>query len=270
MNIVLCVIALSSSQFLRLSPGVLSQGLGGASVVINEGLSIFHNPAYNQDREFNFTLSRWLYSTNHLTIGGTYGEYIFGVTYMNYGRIQGYDDLGNPTAVFTPYDMCVGFGRRFGPIGIGIKAFNEQIHDQTLYGVCASAGLYIQSERIALGIKVDNLGKEFAQSTTIPVVIAGGLRYGLIRDFDILAEAKYPGLEANMGFIYAYHDLRIFLGTKFSAPVGQVAGGELNLSRDDLYLSGGILVRIDAYDIGYSIVYGSLSVAHQFSVTITP
>ncbi|UCF69755.1 MAG: hypothetical protein JSW49_05990 [candidate division WOR-3 bacterium] len=270
MSIFFCIVTLASGQFLRLSPGVLSQGLGGASVVINEGLSIFHNPAYTRDREFNFTLSRWLYSTDYLTVGAAYANYILGITYMNYGRIQGYDELGNPTAAFTPYDVCAGIGRKIGPIGLAVKVFNERIEDETLYGVCASAGLFIDNERLAFGLKVDNFGKELSQNTSIPMFMACGLRYRLIEDLDVLAEAKLPILEANGGFIYTYHDLRVFMGAKYILPADLAGDSDISSRKEDLYFTGGVLVRIDRYDIGYSIVYGPLSAAHQFSVAISP
>jgi len=270
MSILLCIIALGSGQFLRLSPGVLSQGLGGASVVISEGLSIFHNPAYCRDMTFNVTLSRWLYATNHLTAGGVYQNNLFGITYVNYGRIQGYDELGNPTSVFTPYDICAGFGRKMGLVGLGIKVFNERIQDQMLYGVCGSAGIYVENEKLAFGLKVDNLGKEFAENTSIPAFIAGGLRYSLMMDLDLLVEAKFPAMELNSGFIYTYRDLRLFMGVRYLEPEDLVSGSDLSMSREDLYFTGGLLVLVEDYEVGYSIVYGPLAIAHQFSITFSP
>ncbi len=267
MNLFLFLCALGSSQFLRMTPGVLSQGMGGTSVVIDEGLAIFHNPAFSRGTQFNFTLSRWLYATNYLTAAGAYQDFLFGITYLNYGRIQGYDELGNETAVFAPYDLCIGLGRSFGIAGVGIKAFTERIEDQVLYGICASCGVYVERDKIAFGIKADNIGKEFGQNTTVPLLLAAGVRYRLLSDLDILLEAKPLDLEINTGFMYRYEDLRVFMGMRYLAPGESVE--ETSMSKD-VYYSGGIIVHIEDYDIGYSVVYNPLSLTHQFGIMFVP
>lgn len=58
-----------------------------------------------------------------------------------------------------------------------MKGFTEKIDDQTLYGSCGTVGIYTEYKNLSLGLKVDNLGKEFAQTTAIPTVIGMGLKY---------------------------------------------------------------------------------------------
>jgi hypothetical protein len=262
---ILFLITLESSAFLKLTPGVVAQGLGGSSVTVDEGLSVFHNPAYADERTFNFVLSRWLYSTNYLAAGCNYGDYLFGVTYMNYGQISGYDELGSPTSVFTPYDICIALGRRFGVFGLGIKGFTERIADQTLYGLAATLGLHLQRGPISLGLKIDNIGKEFAKSTAIPCYTAIGLKYNISSDFGVIIEGRIPDPEMSTGIAYRYKDLTLLFGAKYQKNIS----GQENIM-DNLGFTGGLLVSVDIYRIGYSIVYGYLSIAHQFSVSITP
>jgi hypothetical protein len=267
---VIFLISIESSQFLRLSPGVVSQGLGGSSVLIDEGLPVFHNPACSGEMSFNFTLSRWLYGTNYLTCGGVYHKAMFGITYMNYGRIQGYDETGDPTAVFTPYDFCAGIGYRLGPVGLVMKGFLEQIENQNMYGLCATIGTYLQYKALSIGAKVDNLGKEFAENTSIPLFTALGIKYSLTSGIDILAEIKAPLVEFNTGIVYTYRNLRLLLGGRYLQPENLAGESNIKVSLDDVSLTGGVSVSVESYDIGYSIVYGSLSIAHQFSVTFIP
>lgn len=266
MIVILFLMTLESSYFLRLSPGVMSQGLGGSSVVINEGLSVFHNPAYTGENVFNFTLSRWLYSTNYLALGGSYEDYALGVSYMNYGSIQGYDSTGVPITAFTPYNICIGLGRRFGPLGFAIKGFAEKIHDRTQYGIAGSIGYILHYKGMTFGFKVDNLGKEFGENTDIPYYAAVGFKIGLTADIDLFAEAKHPGTELNSGFAYSYQDLTILLGTRYMrSPTGST-----QRQLDDLGFTGGLMLALDEYRIGYSVVYGYFSLAHQFTVAFTP
>jgi hypothetical protein len=263
----LFLITVESSYFLKMSPGVMSQGLGGSSVVVDEGLSVFHNPANVGGQMYNFTLSRWLYATNYLTLGGTYDQYSFGVSYMNYGSIQGYDSHGVPTGVFTPYNLCVGFGRRFGPVGFALKGFVEQIADRTQYGIAACLGLHVRYKHLKLGAKLDNLGKEFAEDSSIPYYTAIGLEFDLAPEISLIAEVKYPKAEISSGFAYSYQNLTLLLGARYLQSQGS---NQNNGLLDDIGLTGGLMLVIDNYRIGYAIVYGYFSVAHQFSVTFIP
>ena len=266
MILILFLMTIESNYFLKLSPGVVSQALGGASVTINEGLSAFHNPANAQDMTFNFTLSRWLYSTNYLTLGGTYRGFLFGASYMNYGELYGFDELGNPTNTFTPYDFCAVFGRRFGSIGVTLKGFVEQIADQRLYGLAACVGFHAEYKRLSIGAKVDNLGKEFAENTAIPYIIAIGSKYDLTQEVYFTAEAKLPANEFNAGFAYAYKNLTLLFGSRYLPPLND----QYSLNLDDFDFTGGMLLAIDNYTVGYSFVSGYSSIAHQFSVSLNP
>ena len=266
MILILFLITLESSYFLRLSPGVMSQGMGGSSVVISEGLSVFHNPAYAREKTINFTLARWLYATNYLALGGTYEDYALGLSYMNYGSIQGYDSSGVPTTIFTPYNICMGLARRFGPIGVAIKGFAEKVADRTLYGVAGSIGYLVQYRRMTLGVKIDNLGKEFSKSADIPYYAGCGLKFGLTSEIDLVVEAKYPDVEFNAGLAYSYQDLTLLLGARYL----QGLNGSVTSLSDDIGYTAGLMLALDNYRIGYSVVYGYYSLAHQFNVTFTP
>jgi len=268
--IVIFLLAVESSYFLQLSPGVMSGGLGGSSVTINEGLSVFHNPAYVQDAQLNVTLSRWFYSTNYLTLGATHSDYSFGISYLNYGRIQGYDASGNPTSVFTPYNLCVALGRRFGPAGLALKGFVEKIAEHTYYGLCGTAALHMTYKQLCIGMKLENLGKEISKNTTIPTFLSIGLKYNIAQEIDVIAEAKGPRIEINSGIIYSYKNLRLLAGSRYRQADNLASASRLNVSINDFALTGGLIIDIEDYAIGYSIIYGHLSIVHQFSLTVIP
>jgi hypothetical protein len=263
---ILFLLTVESSYFLRLSPGVVSQGLGGSSVTIDEGLSAFHNPACANDMKFNFTLSRWLFSTNYLALGGSYSDYVFGISYLNYGEIHGFDEFGNPTSNFTPYNFCAVLGRRIGSIGVALKGFVEQIADQNLYGMAVCIGFHAKYGRLSIGTKLDNLGKEFSENSAIPYLAAVGLKYDFTQEVAVSAEAKIPQAELNVGFAYTYNKLTLMFGSRYSHPWQDLQGMKL----EDFDLTGGILLAIDDYTVGYSVVTGYAATAHQFSVILNP
>jgi hypothetical protein len=262
--LILFLFSVSSCYFLRLSPGVMSQGLGGASVTIDEGFAAFHNPAYAHDTKFNFTLSRWFYSTNLFSIGASYKDYSIGMSYLNYGSIQGFNENGSATSVFTPYDVCIALGKKIGLCGIQIKAFGEKIDGYSLYGVCVGLSTYMDFGTIAIGGKVDNLGKEFAENTAIPFIVAFGSKFRLPRDIEFIVEVKAPDIEINSGFTYQYQMITILFGVTY------IRNKISNTQFSDIHFSGGLLVHVKNYNIGYSFVHTEFSMAHQVSLTFTP
>ena len=266
MTLILFLISVNSCYFLKLSPGVMSQGLGGASIMNDEGLSAFHNPAYIQNTKFNFTVSRWLYSTNLFSLGASFNENCIGLSYLNYGSIQGYNEYGLATNKFNPFNICLAIGRRLGPLGVSIKVFSEKIDSYALYGICGGTSMYLDFGKIAIGAKVDNLGKEFGQDSEIPFIIGMGLKITLPKNFDILIESKMPDLEINSGLLYSYQNINLLFGIKYL----KAEASNPDISFSDLNFSGGIIIQVENYNIGYSLMYTQFSMAHQFSIIFIP
>jgi hypothetical protein len=268
-SIILILFSLNSSYFLKLSPGVKSQGLGGVSLMIDEGLCAFHNPALTSSTKINFMLSRWLYSTNYLCLGASYKDYVLGISYLNYGQIQGYDQFGLETEEFTPYNACLAFGRKIGLFGIVIKSFEEKIDEEILYGACIALSSYIDIKNISLGVKIDNLGKEFAKNTSIPINSTVGIKYSFNK-FDIIVESNVPDLEICSGIAYTHKNLCLLFGIKYLSPLNLLDHTDMTPGVSDIHLSSGLIISIDEYQIGYSFLYNSISTGHRFSILLSP
>ncbi len=268
--IIIFLLSLSSSYFLNVSPGVMSQGLGGVSIMIDEGLSAFHNPATHQSTKVTFTIARWLYATHRLSMGAGFRNNVIGISYLNYGSIQGYDEYGIETHEFSPFNICLVIGRKLGPIGIAVKAFEEKIDTQTLYGICGGISSYIQLGKISFGAKVDNIGKEFGQKTEIPLTTLCGLKLNLPLHIDLIVESRYPDFEIHSGFVYTYENAKLLFGARYMYPHNLIDDAKLSTSLTDISLTSGLIVQIKKYEIGYSFVYTEFSNAHQFSVTLNP
>jgi hypothetical protein len=267
--LILLLFSINSSYFLKLSPGVRSQGLGSAVLMIDEGLSAFHNPAIPGSTQVNFTLSRWLFSTSHFSIGATSKSYAIGVSYLNYGKIQGYDRFGVPTDEFAPYDICLVLGKRIGAFGISLKAFGERIDTEALYGACLGISSYIEFGDISIGAKVDNLGKEFSKDTNIPWVTRTGVKLSFNK-FEFIMESGIPDLEISAGIAYTHELVCLLFGMRYLMGYNIIDDERLPRSFSDIQLSSGLIVTVDEYHIGYSFLYNEVSNAHQFSITFSP
>jgi len=268
--IIVFLISLNSSYFLNMSPGVVSQGLGGASVMIDEGLSAFHNPAIHQATKVTFTIARWLYATHFLSMGAGFKNNVIGISYLNYGSIQGYNEYGGETNAFNPFNICLVIGRRLGPIGIVVKAFEEKIDEQALYGICGGISSFLQFNKISFGAKVDNIGKEFGQKTEIPLTALFGLKLILPMHIDLIVESRYPDFEVRSGLMYTYENVKLLLGARYMHPHDAIDDAKMSSSLTDISLTSGLIVQVKKYEIGYSFAYTEFSNAHQFSVTLMP
>lgn len=251
---------------IRLPAGVQSNGLGGITLLISEGLSAFHNPVLIHQTKFNFTLSRWFNETNLLNLGVEYKNYGFGVSYLNYGKIQGYDDYGIPTHEFAPYDLTLAFARRLSIFGLNLKNFQTKIDSVLFLGFAGGISSLLEYKNIAFGIRIDNLGAEILNKVDVPIIIGSGCRLKLPDDFSFFIEARGMNFELSSGFVYEYENLKIFSGIKFLSPQKYVE----RTSFADLNFSGGLTISFDEYEIGYSFVYTSVANAHLVGIIFTP
>lgn len=250
----------------KLSAGIQSNGLGGIITLVDEGLSVFHNPAVNFGTKFNFIIGRWLYGTDIITFGASYKNNAFGLYYLDYGDIQGYDEYGVPTNRFSPYDLNIGIARDFGPLGISIKSFQTRIDSVTFIGIVIGTGLMIDAGNLSIGAKLDNIGGEFKHRVNVPLIFATGVKYNFFEDFGLFIEARGKDFEMSSGLIYGYENLEIFTGVKYIRPSNYIEKPSLS----DCQFCGGLTITFEEYVLGYSFVYTQFSNAHQIGIKFTP
>ena len=131
-------------------------------------------------------------------------------------------------------------------------------------------GFYAKYRKLSVGLKADNLGKEFAENTSIQPSFGIGLKYNIISEMHIIAEAKIPDLRLNGGITYTYKTIELLFGLRYLHARNMISDITIDRDSDDLGITAGLMVDIDNYTIGYSIVYGRFSVAHHFSVSLVP
>jgi hypothetical protein len=64
--------------------------------------------------------------------------------------------------------------------------------------------------------------------------------------------------------------MKLLFGCHYLHAKDLINGTAMNQGRDDLGFTGGLMIDIANYTIGYSVVYGHFSVAHHFSVSLVP
>ena len=171
-------------------------GIGGVNISLyNGGNSFFlYNPSLLSDNGNGFLSLSYallpggagLSNANYnfsIAKAGTFGA---GIQYLSFGQIQGYDNTGAPTEVFTPNDFTVSISHARQSnnfrIGATIKFSNTSISGYHGNAVLFDlGGVFIHPDKdFSVGMAIKNFGivtQEFSSSsnTTLPFDIQAGL-----------------------------------------------------------------------------------------------
>ena len=175
--------------FLNLPYGAKLGGVGGINIsLFNNDPNLFlSNPALASDSLANRpTVNYTAFPTGVGLSAATYshsfkkaGLWSAGVQYLSYGKIDGYDDAGNPTNSFKPNDYAITvshvrssnnfrFGASLKQVGSNIAGFSGSA---TLFDL---GGVFVHpSQRFTVGMAIKNMGFQWSQlsesvSTTLP------------------------------------------------------------------------------------------------------
>lgn len=227
----------SAAQFLKLGSGARNSAMGDTGAAITEGPGgIYWNPAglaYSEKRSLSVMHAVWFGGIGYSWLGYAQplkkggGVLGFGLQYLNYGSIQGTEDItGAPTADFNPNDLAasVVYSVKTGKdlsLGIGAKYIRSRIEaaGQTFAG---DAGLLYRPSRspLSFGLTVQNVGgriKYDDRQEKLPLGIRAGVGYAAAKGLLLAADAA------------SYNDTGILLG----------AGGEYKFAMtDNIALTG--------------------------------
>ncbi len=165
--------------FLNLPYGAKLGGVGGVNIsLLNNDPNLFlSNPALASDSITNRpTVNYTTFPTGVGLSSATYshsfkkaGLWSAGVQYLSYGKIDGYDDAGNPTNSFKPNDYAITvshvrvsnnfrFGVSLKQVGSNIAGFSGSA---TLFDL---GGLFVHpSQRFTVGMAIKSIGFQWSQ-----------------------------------------------------------------------------------------------------------
>lgn len=166
-------------QFLNLVTSPRQAALGGKTLTIYDSdvnQALFNPATINEEMD------------NHLSLnyGNLYGEITYGtaayaytvdkhintfhagVNYVNYGKFDGYDELGNQTSSFTGSDIAVNFGYAYNVpfteiyLGANAKLINSTLENYSSFGAAVDLGfLFIDSKNdVNWALSVRNFGTQ--------------------------------------------------------------------------------------------------------------
>jgi hypothetical protein len=260
-------------NFLKLTPSAKISSFGGAHTAL-VGTTLNSNPAnlsYLSEVETNLSYAL-LYEGIHL------GSLSFGINplsvninYLTSGKLEGYDQYGNPTQDYTATNLSVSLSYSYKiayhlTMGTTLKVLYEKIEKEEMKGFAADVGvIYLKSRNLSLGAMISNIGQKmgYYEKFNLPLMIKLGLayrpRYNLLILSDIHIPTDYiPSLHA--GIEYTYKDVLVFrLGarTKGLFELGPFAA-----------ITAGMGFKIGRIELDYALIpYGELGLTHFFTLS---
>lgn len=167
-------------QFLQMPTSPKQAALGGSNATItgNEVNQVLYNPASLNDEMNNMLAVNFGRYYGDTSLGSAAYAHKFkngrnfhvGVTFLNYGSMDGYDENGTATGSFSGNDIAVsvGYAHPFQDtnfsVGANIKAISSTLESYNSFAVAADiGGLYNDPETgWAVGLTAKNLGGQLS------------------------------------------------------------------------------------------------------------
>lgn len=167
-------------QFLNLVNSPRQAALGGKTITIYDydvNQANFNPATINPDMDNRLSVNYGSYF-GEVTYGTasyayTYDRHIqtfqAGINYVNYGKIDGYDEIGNPTSSFTGSEIALSFGYAYNVpytelhIGASGKLISSTLESYQSYGGALDIGaIYIDEDNdINYALVMRNIGTQF-------------------------------------------------------------------------------------------------------------
>lgn len=164
----------TAADFLLIGIGARAAGMGGAYTSLAQGAqATYWNPAglsSLKNGEVTFGHFSWLQdiTLEHGSIAYKLKEKTavgFSVTYLNYGLIEGYDNLGNPTGEISAYDMVAAFSvgtEAFEGVTLGFtgKFITQKLDNLSGSTFAIDLGARYENDNFSVGAVLANFGQK--------------------------------------------------------------------------------------------------------------
>ena len=176
-NVVSQIAGESTYQFLNISSSPRQLALGG-KVLTNFDYDVsqaLYNPSViNKEMDNNIALNFFNYFAD-INYGSAAYAYTldnrgntlhFGISYINYGDFEGYNELGEATNNFTGNEaaLSVGYGSKFKDLpiyyGVNFKLITSKFEQYNSVGIASDIGFYYKDEDLKLDVAlvIRNIG----------------------------------------------------------------------------------------------------------------
>jgi len=274
----------AAADFLNIDVGARGAGLGSAlTSSASDASAIYWNPSgmVNSDRaQLSFSHFIWLQDINYDFLGAAYpvSERIAigaSAQYLDYGKIDGYDNSDNPTGqIGSTFDMAgsIAIACRltenisFGASG---KLVMISLADSRASAMAADLGLMYARDKFSIGLAASNLGGKLKferEENNLPANLRGGVTvkpFGSATLISCEAKRNLSGeLDIRNGVEYSFDDRYFIRAGYIFAANGTGLGLDQGIS-----LGVGAILGPTQIDYAYTPLKGAgLDSVHRFTL----
>ncbi|MBN1622370.1 MAG: PorV/PorQ family protein [Endomicrobiales bacterium] len=234
----------SGAQFLKIIAAPRPAAMGGAYAAMSDDVnSIVFNPsglAFLKKKEAVLVQNSWIQdiSNQYLAFGmptenmGTFG---LSVIMLSITDIDHRDNLANDLGSYDARDMAVSLAyarclnEQWG-VGLNAKIIQSKIEDESASAFAVDiGGLYKVSERVDLGLVIQNLGTEvkfISEGDPLPMTVRLGGGYTPINDLLLGLDVVYPNDSDIYASIGGEYNLKVIEKFEFPIRAGYRSGME--------------------------------------------
>jgi hypothetical protein len=274
----------TAADFLQVGIGARAAGMGGAFTAMADGVDApFWNPAGAAGLEFKeFSIGHFSWyqdiSLNHGSLAFPVNQSLgiaLSATFVDYGKIDGYDQFGTSTGQLTAGDWAAGitFGYQFNEqfkAGLTGKYINQKLADVSASGFAGDLGLTFTISKFNISAMAANIGttmKFETESEKLPSAVRLGVAYAPVQSMivgSIEVEKKlYGDIVTRQGLELRFNDA-YFLRSGLSFYPGQ---GDYRSMKTGYAVGAG--VELKAIRVDYAFTPSSDLAAddlHRFSL----
>jgi len=258
----------TSANFLKIGVGARASALGGAFVAVaDDATANYWNPAglsSLSSSEIIFMHNDWYQDIKIEYLGAAFpvsNSFVLGigVSYLDYGSFEGYDDRDQPTEELSANAMVVSSSGSFLlsdnlSLGITGKFFTEQLDESSASGYAMDLGALYRVGVVTFGLNVRDLGSGLQyenESYPLPSRVTGGIAVnaygGRLRFATDVDKPEDNGLSLHQGIEYCYENT-VFLRTGYSHQFNEI---ETDGSGSGMSLGFGVKHSVGAIDYSY-------------------
>lgn len=258
----------TTAGFLKIGVGARAIGLGGAfTPVADDASAVYWNPAglgRIEENQAQFSHYSWL---QDVSVENLYAAFPLqsvtlgaGITYVDFGSLQSYDEFGNPGEELSLYNMAAifsisGMVSENVSLGASIKYIEQSFDLVKGQAIAGDIGLLVNWDGVDIGLAAVNLGTGMKFETVeenLPAEIRGGIAF---RQFSQRALFSLEGHAPLRGDISVHQGLEYSLAEQLFARTGLVYQTSSLPGQSSLN-----------YNLGFGVGYGS----GQFDYTFSP
>ena len=268
-------------QMLRIMIDPVTAAQGGNGVSNSQSSFTFLEnaaaPLLQNGKVLSVSQNVWLFGTSLSSIGyrNSKGKKTFGygIRYLDYGKIDGRDNIGEKVGEYHPLDMAItfNFGYRILAshyLGINMNGLYEKIDDASSLGLTGDLGyVYLTPiKELKLLVSIKNMGvSSNMENENVEMPLT--MELGLSKDFDIASNVLSAGAKLVKDVDNDKLKGSLGLSTRLHSIFFLRAGYKFNYDIEGLGCGFGIKYKGFMIDYAYNTISEDLKDVHLFGLS---